>query len=159
MRRDAISPPGERTGLLRGATWHPGAAPDGVHFQLLQMGAEAALLTFLKKVFCVWVSRLHICLCMCVPRAHSLQSQKVLYTSCRFPDMLNRDSGESPAPAPLFAIPQCLTDMTSHYCQLLVVQWRRTLPPNPTAVPSQGTVTAMKATGQRVPGKRKALRA
>lgn len=149
MRRDAISPPGKRTGLydraipvLRGAAWHPGAAPEEVHFKLLQMGAAAALLIFLKKVLCVWVFRLHICLCVCVPQAHSLQSQKVLHTSCRFPDTLNRDSGKSPVPTSLFAIPQCLTNTTSHYCQLwsvvLGVQWRRTLPPDPRAVPQPG---------------------
>lgn len=97
---------------------------------------------FFKKSFLCMVFCLHICLCVCVPHAHSLQSQKVLHTSCRFPDTLNRDSGKSPAPTLLFAIPQCLTNRTSHYCQLwsvvLGVQWRRTLPPGPRAVPRPG---------------------
>lgn len=98
------------------AAWHPGAAPEEVHFKLLQMGAAAALLTSLKKVLCVWVFCLHICLCMCVPHAHNLQSQKVLHTSCRFPDMLNKT-----VVSPLLlhhSLP--FLNMTSHHCQLLV---------------------------------------
>lgn len=77
MRRDAISPPGKRTGLnngaipvLRGAAWHAGAAPEEVHFKLLQMGAAAAaLLIFFKKSFmCMGVLPAYMSVRVCASR-------------------------------------------------------------------------------------------
>lgn len=127
------------------------------------MGAAAALLIFFKKVFCVWCSAciyVRACVCLmpiaskarrsCIPLAGSrtcstetVVSLLLLHYSLPFLNASQIGHLTTVSSGQLFSV--CSGD--AHYHPVLE------------QFPSQGTVMAMEATGQRVLGKRKILRA
>lgn len=132
--------------VLRGAAWHAGAAPEEVHFKLLQMGAAAALLIFFKKSFmCMGVlpAYMSVCVCVCVcltPIASKarrscipLAGSQTCSTETVVSLLLLHHS------LPFLNASQIghLTTV-SFWSVVLSVQWRRTLLPDSRAVPQPG---------------------